>query len=102
MQLTPGEKLYSCDGTYDLTLQTDGNLVLYEGAKALWASETVGSGATVATMQDDGNFVVYAGTTAVWNSATEGAGCGTYLAVQTDGNMVIYDASGTAIWDTGT
>lgn len=103
MQLQVGQQLDSCDGRFDLILQSDGNLVLYEGTTALWASNTVGSGAALATMQDDGNFVVYtSGGTAVFNTATEGSGCGTYLAVQTDGNLVVYNGAGTALWSSGT
>ena len=43
---------------YRLVFQTDGNLVLYEGSTARWASHTHGRGA-YATMQSDGNVVVY-------------------------------------------
>jgi len=103
MQLQVGQSLWSCDGRFQFVLQTDGNLVLYMSGTALFASNTVGSGAAVAVMQDDGNFVVYtSGGTAVWSSATAGAGCGTYLVVQNDGNTVIYNSAGTAIWSTNT
>lgn len=103
MQLQVGQQLDSCDGRFDLILQSDGNLVLYEGSTALWAANTVGSGAALATMQDDGNFVVYtSGGTAVFDTGTEGSGCGTFLAVQTDGNLVVYDGAGTAVWASGT
>jgi hypothetical protein len=103
LELKTAEQVWSCDGRFVLAMQTDGNLVLYEGSTALWASHTAGSGATVAVMQDDGNFVLY--TTAgkaVWATGTGGAGCETYLAVQNDGNVVVYDSAGKAIFATNT
>lgn len=104
MELTAGQSLWSCDGHYQLAMQTDGNFVLYEGSTALWSSNTAGTGgANFAIMQDDGNLVVYtSASVAVWSSVTAGNGCGVYLAVQTDGNVVLYTSGGTAIWDTGT
>jgi len=104
MELTAGQSLWSCDGHYQLAMQTDGNFVLYEGSTPLWSSNTAGTGsASYAIMQDDGNLVVYTSTpAAVWSSDTAGNGCGVYLAVQTDGNVVVYTSSGTPLWDTGT
>jgi hypothetical protein len=101
-ELTSNESLASCNGDYSLIMQSDGNLVLYEGGTALWASGTVGSGADEAIMQGDGNFVVYTSAgSPVWASGTAGD-TGAYLDVQNDGNVVIYGASGSALWSTGT
>jgi len=101
-ELTANQSLASCNGEYTLIMQSDGNLVLYQGSTALWASGTVGSGADEAIMQGDGNFVVYTGSgTPVWASNTAGD-TGAYLDVQDDGNVVIYGASGSALWSTGT
>jgi len=103
----PGQSLYSCDGRFELTMQTDGNLVLYQvpiTAPALWNSATQGNPGAFARMQSDGNLVVYAAgaTRSLWNSATQG-NPGAYLDVQTDGNLVIYNAGGTAsLWNSGT
>jgi hypothetical protein len=103
MELQESQSIWSCDGRFQLVLQSDDNLVLYMSGTALWASNTVGSGAAVALMQDDGNFVLYtSGGTAVWSSVTGGIGCGAYLAVQNDGNLVVYDGSGTAHWASNT
>lgn len=57
-------------GTF-ATVQWDGNFVEY-GAGALWATNTAGSGANRLVMQSDGNLVLYAGTRAVWASNTAG------------------------------
>jgi hypothetical protein len=103
MHLPSAESFWSCDGRFQLAMQTDGNLVLYFNGSALWSSNTAGTGASDAVMQDDGNFVLYTSSgTAVWSTATAGSGCGTYLAVQTDGNMVVYNGAGTSLWSTGT
>jgi len=100
--LTANQSLASCNGTYSLTMQGDGNLVLYKGGSALWASNTSGSAADEALMQGDGNLVLYTSAGAsVWTSGTAG-NAGARLSVQNDGNVVIYSASGSALWATGT
>ena len=97
-----GGTLISSNGQYELALQGDSNLVLYRVADgtALWASNTVGKGATEATMQSDGNFVLYNSKgAAVWASNTNG-NPGSYLSMQIDGNLVIYKQS--SLWSSKT
>jgi hypothetical protein len=102
VSLTANQSLASCNADYTLTMQGDGNLVLYQSGTALWSSSTAGSGADEAIMQGDGNFVLYTSSgTPVWASNTAG-NAGAYLDVQNDGNVVIYSASGSALWSTGT
>jgi hypothetical protein len=97
-----GQSLSSPDGRTILAMQVQGNLVLYFQGKALWSTDTIGSGVNRMIMQSDGNLVLYtASGTAVWNSGTGGRH-GSLLAIQNDGNLVIYDASRAAIWHTGT
>jgi hypothetical protein len=58
-----------------LGMQSDGNVVLYKyrGGRALWASNTVGTGVTRLVMQTDGNLVAYtASGQAKWASKTAG------------------------------
>lgn len=87
--LAAGNVVYSDNGQYHLAMQTDGNLVVYGPAGAVWQSQTSGSGGNRAVMQGDGNLVVYrADNTAVWSSKTSRPGA--FLAVQDDGNVVIY------------
>jgi hypothetical protein len=101
-ELTANQSLTSCNGDYTLTMQGDGNLVLYQGSTALWASNTAGTAADEAIMQGDGNFVVYTSAgSALWASNTAG-NPGADLLMQNDGNLVVYSASGTALWATGT
>ncbi|MCY1032131.1 hypothetical protein OV207_11730 [Corallococcus sp. BB11-1] len=97
-----GQRLFSCDGRFRLAMQGDGNLVLYQGAVALWQSHTYGTSAVGAVMQGDGNFVIYtAAPRALWSSYTGGYS-GAYLSVQNDGNVVIRTSRGGAIWSTQT
>ncbi|MEZ5040336.1 MAG: patatin-like phospholipase family protein [Saprospiraceae bacterium] len=91
--------LTSLDGRFKLSMQTDGNLVLYgpEG-DAIWWSDTYGKTVSSAIMQSDGNFVLYApGSVPVWSSGTYG-NPGALLCVQNDGNIVINNAAGNPIW----
>ncbi len=88
-------------------MQTDGDLVLYEGpireegADALWDTGTEGQDAAFVFMQADGNLVLYnTHEDAIWDSGTSGDG-GASLAIQNDGNLVIY-FFGHAVWDSGT
>lgn len=99
----PGQQLETADRRYRLTLQTDGNLVLYSsGGHALWSSGTYGSPSAYLSMQGDGNLVIYdSNSRALWNSNTWGKGP-SQLNVQQDGNMVIYGASGQPSWSSGT
>lgn len=99
--------IISPNGTTELVMQTDGNLVVYHNGVATWAtpaSSTIGSGSNnQLIMQSDGNLVIYSGpnlTNPVWSTGTSGSNL--YLAVQDDGNVVIYNQSGQAMWSTGT
>jgi len=104
-----GSTLYSPAKTHRLTMQGDGNLVLYQeagtGPAALWNSGTqAGTGVFRAILQDDGNFVRYHrdGTniqTTTWASMTPNLGEYTphALRVGNDGRVVIYDSRG---WST--
>lgn len=89
----------------ELTVQGDGNFVLYVNNGNTWSpSPTVRPNASYAVFQTDGNLVVRnSGGGAIWASNTH-----TYpnaiLAFQDDGNLVIYPSSSnfTALWATGT
>jgi len=88
----------SCDGRYLLITQgTDGNVVLYGPTGALWATYAYGAGNWL-TMQTDGNLVVYTSSNVpVWSSGTDG-NPGAWLAIQNDGNLVIYTSSNQPLW----
>jgi hypothetical protein len=111
-KITIGQNLYSPNGWYRLTMQNDGNLVLYSKGTiftgppsqnyniAVWSSGTVGSNATYAHFQDDGNLVLYtAADVPVWksNNGSYPQYAGKKLFLQNDGNLVIYGTgSGTS------
>jgi hypothetical protein len=57
--LAIGQSIISENGTFTLTLQADGNLVLSGPNGVAWSSNTAGKGGTHADMQADGNFVLY-------------------------------------------
>lgn len=102
--LHAGESLTSTNGALRLTMQGDGNLVLYApGGSARWNTGTNGHAGAGAVMQGDGNLVVYdAGGAPLWHSfAHGGAAGGDRLVLQDDGNLVIY-AGGTPTWNSGT
>lgn len=98
--LGAGGVVNSCDERMYLTMQSDGNLVLYQrNVGPLWNSGTWGTAADRAIMQADGNLVVYAGAQPLWDSSTQGSSA--FLAVQDDGNLVVY-GNGRAQWASST
>jgi hypothetical protein len=100
--LMSGESLSSCDGRFKLFMQYDGNLVLYQGGAAIWATNSWGSTGYGAVMQTDGNFVLYdVNQRALFASNTWGQS-GNTLALQNDGNLVVYRSSGSPVWASNT
>lgn len=86
-----------------LTLQQDGNLVIYDpGGAALWASHTNGKPVTSALMQTDGNFVLYDNDMRPYWSTHTDKNPGAYLLFQSDGNLVVYAANGKTLWHSAT
>ncbi|MGB4420680.1 MAG: hypothetical protein WBI29_02695 [Candidatus Saccharimonadales bacterium] len=70
--LLKGQILLSGNESYQLRMQYDGNLVLYDiNNKPLWASRTNGRGGVILRMQYDGNLVIYtANNKSVWATGT--------------------------------
>jgi len=104
--LRANQGILSPSGRAILTMQSDGNLVMYSisGATwaAKWASNTQGIAGAWAIMQGDGNFVVYdAQGRPRWASNTNGA-TNSVIIMQNDGNVVIYDPYWRAIWASNT
>ncbi len=107
-------------GATRLVMQDDGNLVLYDIDRAVWASRqgfladrlapgSLSAGHQLFTkdrayrlvLQDDGNLVGYdAAGQYFWTTATRGSGA-TWLAMQTDGNLVLYTADDVPVWSSG-
>jgi hypothetical protein len=100
--LAPGQGVRSCDGRFNFVHQSDGNVVLYQGSRALWSTATHGRSTGRLVMQGDGNLVLYAPNgQALWSSGTHRYP-GARLAVQDDGNVVIYAPGGEAVFATRT
>ncbi|WP_019868280.1 hypothetical protein [Methylovulum miyakonense] len=110
--LAQGQWIMSPNNACLLIMQTDGNLVLYQIAgappigstsfvgRALWATGTNNEG-TLFVVGLDGSLTVqgnnFIDTLFSGDNITPG-----YLAIQTDGNLVLYDASDSPVWATGT
>ncbi|MFJ6623204.1 hypothetical protein ACIQOW_37260 [Kitasatospora sp. NPDC091335] len=78
---------------FQLTLQSDGNLVEYRwdggSRRACWATNTSGSAAHHATYQTDGNFVLYTQSgTALWSSNSAGTSVVT-VSITTSGALYV-------------
>lgn len=97
--LGPNQDLVSPGGQYVLSMQGDGNLVLYgPGHAARWSSRTNGIPGAYLVMQTDGNLVIYApGGGAKFATGTN-PNPGTNLEVQDDGNAVLYAPGHRPIW----
>jgi len=93
--------IYSPDRRFLLALQTDGNLVLYQGSTAIWSSGTGGKPVRRCVMQTDGNLVLYGYDNTVYGSSNTSNNPASHLSVQNDGNVVIYHGS-RPIWNTNT
>jgi hypothetical protein len=97
-----GDVVSSCTGSNFLKMLS-GNVLLYHGATAVWSANTTVPTIT-AVMQGDGNFVISRGfpgdsaVDTVWATNTFG-NPGSYMAVQSDGNLVVYTSNGIPIWD---
>ncbi len=113
-----------CAGDYELAVQSDGNLVIYNDAGQVpWNSHSyfgpVNGDGTELTLQSDGNLVLYktvGGTVgpALWATATYPSTTESdFVCFQTDGNLVVYAGRetpssaanpcfGTALWASGT
>ena len=69
-----------------------------DGGETIWQTGTAGDGAEYLTMQKDGNLVLYAGDgTPLWATGTDGQG-GARVVIQSDGNLVLRTDEGKSIW----
>lgn len=75
------------------------------GNSPRWASGTSGNPGAFLTLNSDGNLVVYdrTGTVALWDAFSRGGTPGaTHVELQNDGNLVTYTADNAWTWATGT
>ena len=103
--LRTGESLTSRNGKARVTMEADGNLVVYctQPRRAIWNSGTHGNTNNVMTgarFQDDGNLVLYNKAGGVlWAASSNG---GYRMTMQDDANLVVYRTDGTSTWSTRT
>jgi Cys-rich protein (TIGR01571 family) len=105
--LAENGELKSKNGKFKLCMQGDGNVVVYDGNTATFATDTHNHGGSHPfrlIMQGDNNLVCYdSGNSPVWASNTCNSGTGVAkLVMQDDGNAVIYDGNNNALWCTRT
>lgn len=100
--LAPGQSVQAADHSHRLTMQTDGNLVVYHGNTATWATHTDKHPGAHLVAQGDGNIVLYdAAGKPLWSTRTNGRPVNK-LVMQGDGNLVAYDNTGHAHWNSAT
>lgn len=89
--LTGGHYLQSSDRVYKLAMQTDGNLVLYQGSTVKFQTATNGNPGAKAVLQADGNLVIYPTTgPALWHTGTATTTpVHATLTLKTDGHLTL-------------
>jgi hypothetical protein len=92
------QTLVDSSGRFTFAMQNDCNVVVYDGTRATWATDTYNFQGWYCflAMQGDGNLVLYVNYQntpccwhPIWSSGTNG-NYRSYLIVQSDGNVVIY------------
>jgi hypothetical protein len=85
-------------GSYELRMQTDGNLVLYRQGVAIWSPNTWGHSGAYTAMQGDGNLVIYdKNKVPLWHSNTYRSAADR-LVLFDDGRLELHDAVGRVVW----
>lgn len=102
--LTIGESRISSNGEWEMTLLSNGNLIIKSTStgQAIWSSNTTNSGATGVTMKNNGNLVLYGSSgNTIWSSSTNVAGSSAYISntgklIISYGKTVSYSTGGGA------
>jgi hypothetical protein len=81
-------------------MQTDGNLVVYQGDTPLWHTGTNGTDASHARLINGRLSVRRPSGSVLWQST--GSAAGAFLSMQSDGNLVIYRQNLTPVWNSQT
>ncbi|MCJ1674427.1 MULTISPECIES: hypothetical protein [unclassified Rathayibacter] len=99
------------EGPFKAVFQGDGNLVVYKNDQVLWSSNTASPRERSLAMRGNGDVVIQDGSPYccgfAWSTGTSGT-VGFYrLAMQSDGNFVLYNKSHVslpfrALWSSGT
>lgn len=100
-RLNVGDSRQSPNGRYRLVMQPDGNLVLYAkgSSKGLWSSRTTGAKKGAFATMQTDGNFVVYSATGKAVFYTATSKPGSFLSVQDDGNLVVYSKSFDALWD---
>lgn len=97
-----GADIYSQNGVFMLTVQGDGNVVIYGPGGSIWATSTSASGAYLTLQASDGNLVVYDQNGNTQWASGEVTCCNVYVMFWNDGNLVKYTTPDmTYLWQSG-
>jgi hypothetical protein len=105
--LSAGQAIVSSDGSKMLLLGTDGSLKIKTKQADIWSRVFPNPNGRYLTLQDDGNLVLYdvcASTRCpVWATYTVGVGTKPQqLVMQTNGDLVLSDSNGLVTWHSDT
>jgi kumamolisin len=89
--------LRSSSGQFELTMQTDGNLVEYGNGRALWSTKTYQAGSSLRLLANGNLAVVDSSGTTRWSSGTSKAGSGVSLSLSNLGDVRLMKA-GKVVW----
>ncbi|KAG5666699.1 hypothetical protein PVAND_014714 [Polypedilum vanderplanki] len=100
--LVRGWSLKSASGNCYLSMQLDGNLVIYKtrNLAPLWATHTHFKYANRAYMEADGNLNVYGNDDYLWWSSKTKRKNGAYVKLQNSGNLEMFTKSDKKVWET--
>lgn len=87
--LLSGEEVFSTSGEYRVVMQTDGNLVLYQGTTALWSTNTGGNPGAYAYIGGAGRLRVDTATANLYLAPVAGADT---LELSNNGTLATYSA----------
>ena len=96
--LTPGQQLVSANKSFQLTLQTNGDLVLTQGATVTWRTSTAGKGAVRLSMLANGYLLLATKSWATVWLASARAVPGPWLQLRNDGVLAVYDNTNRLVW----
>ncbi|KZX20466.1 D-mannose binding lectin [Rathayibacter tanaceti] len=98
-ELSDGDTITAPNGFFRLTMQSDGNPVIYSSdGNVMWAAGVSSPHARLVP-QADGNLVIYsAKNLAIWSTNTKGSGKS--LSMTDDGRAVLTSGAGSTIWET--
>ena len=100
--LCKGHKLTSENGFYESIMQIDGNFVIVFRKKVLWQTNTTNISPSGLQFRKDGSLVILDSNNgeAMWHLSMKASGDS--LKMESFGNLVLLDATGSAIWKSNT